>query len=63
MVSRMKDETAGVAVKEFVGLKPKMNSFLVDDICEHKKEKGANKMLLQQYVIMNTKMFCWIINV
>ena len=54
----MKDETAGVAVKEFVGLKPKTNSFLVDDICEHKKEKGANKMLLQQYVIMNTKMFC-----
>ena len=63
MVSRMKDETAGVAVKEFVGLKPKTNSFLVDDICEHKKEKGANKMLLQQYVIMNIKMFCWIINV
>ena len=40
-----------------------MNSFLVDDICEHKKEKGANKMLLKQYVRMNLKMFCWTINV
>ena len=33
----MKDETAGVAIKEFVGLKPKMYSFLVDDNSEHKK--------------------------
>ena len=27
----MKDEAAGVAIKEFVGLKPKMYSFGVDD--------------------------------
>ena len=30
-VGKMKDETADVAIKEFVGLKPKMYSFLVDD--------------------------------
>ena len=39
----MKDETAGVAIEEFVGLKPKMYSYLVDDNSEHKKAKGVNK--------------------
>ena len=39
----MKDETAGVAIKEFVRLKPKMYYFLVDDSSEHKKAKGLNK--------------------
>ena len=33
----MKNET--VAIKEFVGLKPKLYSFLVDDNSEHKKKK------------------------
>ena len=27
----MKDETEGVAIEEFVGLRPKMYSFLVDN--------------------------------
>ena len=31
----MKDETAGVAIKKFVALKPKFYSFLVDN-SEHK---------------------------
>ena len=39
----MKDEAAVVAIEEFVGLKPKMYSFLVDDSSEHKKAEGANK--------------------
>ena len=39
----MKDETAGVTTEQFVGLKPKMYSCLVDDNGEHKKEKGVNK--------------------
>ena len=34
----MKDEAGGVANEEFVGLKPKMYSFLVEN-SEHKKEK------------------------
>ena len=38
----MKDETTGVAIEEFVGLKPKMYSFLLDN-SEHKKTKDANK--------------------
>ena len=43
VVGKMKDETAGVVVEEFVGLKPKMCSFLVDDNSEHKKAKSMNK--------------------
>ena len=63
MIGKMKDETAGVAIKEFVGLKPKTYSFLVDDSNEHKKQRVWVKISLQQKVIISTKMFCWIINV
>ena len=38
-VSKMKDETAGVFIKELVELKSKMYSFLVGDSSEHKKSK------------------------
>ena len=36
MVGKIKDETADVAIEEFVGLKPKIYSYLVDDNSEHK---------------------------
>ena len=39
----MKDETAGVVIKEFVGLNPNIYQFLLDDRSEHKKAKGVNK--------------------
>ena len=39
----MKDETRGVAIEEFFGLKAKMYLFLVDDNSEHKIAKGVNK--------------------
>ena len=39
----MNDETAGVAIKEFVGLKPKTYSYLLADNTENKKTKGINK--------------------
>ena len=39
----MKNETGGVAIQEFVGLKPKMYSFLVDDNSEHKKQRCKQK--------------------
>ena len=47
----MKDETGAVAIQEFVGFKPKMNSFLVDDNSKHKKARQflfTIKMWLQQ---------------
>ena len=40
VIGKMKDETGGVAIEEFVGLKPKMYSFLVDN---NKKAKRVNK--------------------
>ena len=45
VIGKMKDETAGVAIKEFVGLKPKMYSFLVENN-EHKKAKGISKNIV-----------------
>ena len=44
----MKDDTAGVAIKDLIGLKPMMYSFLVDDKSERKKEIVRIKMLMQQ---------------
>ena len=35
----MKDGTDGVAIEEFVGLKPKIYSFLVDNSEQKKKQK------------------------
>ena len=46
VVGKMKDETAGIKLEEFVGLKPKMYSYLVDDNSEHKKAKGVNKNIV-----------------
>ena len=43
---KMKYETTGVAIKEFVRLKPKMYSFLVDDNSKHKKAKGVKKNIV-----------------
>ena len=45
VVGKMKNEIVDVSVKEFVGLKPKMYSFLVD-VC-----MMWIKMLLQQFLI------------
>ena len=50
-------------MKEFLGLKPKVCSFLVDDRSEHKKAKGVNKNDVATICHkMNSKMFCWIID-
>ena len=40
VVGGMKGETAGVAIEEFVGLKPKMYSYLIDDNSEHERQKA-----------------------
>ena len=39
VIGKIKDENAGVAAKQFVGLKPKIYSFLVDDNSKHVKSK------------------------
>ena len=39
VAGKMEDETAGVMIEEFLGLKPKMHSYLVHRNSEHKKKK------------------------
>ena len=41
LVGKIKDETRGAAIAEFVGLKPKTYLFLVDSSSKHKKDKGC----------------------
>ena len=38
VIRKMQDEIARIAIEELVGLKPKKNSYLVNDNSEHKKE-------------------------
>ena len=61
VIGKMKDETRGVAIAEFVGLKTKMYSFLVDNI-ERNKAKGVNTNVIGtivhnecQDVLLNNK--------
>ena len=42
VIGKMKDETRGAAIGNFLRLKPKMYSLLVDN-SEHKKAKGVNR--------------------
>ena len=60
-IEKMKDETGDVAIEEFVGLKPKMYSFFVDN-SEHKETKGLNRNVVatisqneQKDVLLNNK--------
>ena len=41
----MKDENGGIAIEDFVGLKPKMYLVLVDN-SEHKTAEGMNKYIV-----------------
>ena len=40
---KMKDETSGVSIEDFVGLRSEMYSFLADDRSAHKEASGVNK--------------------
>ena len=44
----MKDETGGVAIEKFVGLKSKMYPFLVGDNSEHKIARGVNRNVVEK---------------
>ena len=46
IVGKIKDETDGVALEEFFGLKPK--------ISEHKKANGVNKNVFEKKLPVNT---------
>ena len=44
----MKDELGGQIMKEFVGLRAKTYSYLIDDGCENKKSKGTKKYVIKR---------------
>ena len=46
VVSKIKHETGVVTIKEFLGLKSNVYSFLVDDCSEHKKAKCVNEIVI-----------------
>ena len=48
VVGNMKDEKARVAIKDSIGLKPKMHFILVDDSSENKKARDMNKNVAAQ---------------
>ena len=65
----MKDETAGVAIEEVVGLKEKMHPYLVRNNSEHKKAKGENKNVVAtishdeyKVVLLNKKCLKYLLN-
>ena len=43
VADKMKDESDGIEIEGFVGLEPKMYSYLVNDNSEHKKAKDVNR--------------------
>ena len=51
IIGKMKDETGDIVIKTFVGLKPKVYSYLIDNN-DHQKKQMTIKML-QRWVIMN----------
>ena len=69
VVGKMKDETACVAIEEFVGLKPKICPYLLNNNSEHKKGKGVNRNVIptishNEYkdVLLNKKRLRYLMN-
>ena len=48
MIGKFKDETAGVPIREFIGLKSKMYSLSLDNEKDSKKAKGVKKNVIRK---------------
>ena len=48
----MKDELGGNVMTEFVALRPKTYSYLMDDDIEAKKAKRTKKCVIKKYLIL-----------
>ncbi|MCG7879166.1 MAG: hypothetical protein N0C90_22950 [Candidatus Thiodiazotropha endolucinida] len=48
VLGKMKDETNGKPISEFVGLRSKMYSFICDDNTEEKRAKGISKVTVRK---------------
>ena len=44
---RVKDESGGKVMIEFIGLRAKTYAYLMDDDSEHKKAKGTKKCVIK----------------
>ena len=49
-----RDELCGKIMKEFVGLRAKTYSYLIDDDSEHKKVKGTKKCVIKKDLCLKT---------
>ncbi|XP_062572261.1 uncharacterized protein LOC134234224 [Saccostrea cucullata] len=60
VVGKMKDETAGYPIKEFVGLRAKMYSFIIHDGKENevKKAKGLTKSVISKELSFEQYLDC-----
>ena len=58
IIGLMKDELGGKIITEFVTLRPKMYSFLTDDVKEDKKAKGTKKCVIKKKIKFNDYKKC-----
>ena len=58
IISLMKDELGGKIITEFVTLRPKTYSFLIDDGKEDKKAKGTKKCVIKKMIKFNDYKKC-----
>ena len=62
VVGIMKDELGGKSMTEFVALRPKTYSYLMDDGNSDKKAKGTNKYVIKQRLKFNDYKNCLLNN-
>ena len=53
MIGLIKDELGGKIMIKFVGLRPKTNSYLMDDSSSDKKAKGTKECVIKQILKFN----------
>ena len=58
VLCKFKDELGGRIMTEFVGVRPKTSSFLIDDFEEEKKNKGAKKCVVKRILKFNDYKDC-----
>ena len=58
MIGLMKDELGGKIITEFVALRPKTYSYLIDDCKEDKKAKGTKKRVIKRILKFNDYKHC-----
>ena len=58
----MKDELGGKTMTEFVALRPKTYSYLMDDSNSYKKERGTKKYVTKQILKFNGYKNCLLNN-